>query len=290
MVAVAERTKRASKIVRSINTPATDSNIATIGERTNTAAAQAKRDDGLKTGNGTNFSGQYLYDRLVFNDDAEFTKLDIVRQMVKALDVASFKRSIGEMVDIARIAMNRAVQDHKEANDGQYDEKNPPATVLAANARYKTAQNHQTVLRIAYGALKFAEDVLKQSGYTDKTGYHQMRVIGKKALETKGIKWDGTKAEPQEDRQARRETENEARILSSVMKDNPMKPKESRADYFSRMDKEVSKIKAQQEEEAKQERVKQMVDRLREQAGDLLPQVLDMLLSKESEGAPALKH
>lgn len=278
---VATATKSAPKarqiakdVARAHNEPANP--IASLESKATTQSLRAVSGDALKTGTATNFSGQYLYDRFIVGDKEELTKLDIVRQMVKVLDVQSFKTSIGDMVKIARGIADSAIARAKES--GEYDEANPPAEVIAANAKLKTAQNHQTVMRIAYGALKFASDLLEAAGYTDKTGYQMMRVIGLSALNRKGINWDGSKAEAKEDRQARKQAQQQGKILAQVMQEHPMQPKEARADYFARMDKLVAKRQLELENEARQDQIDKMVKEFRARAGDLLPAVLDHLL------------
>jgi hypothetical protein len=51
--------------------------------------------------------------------------------------------------------------------------------------------NVRTIMQNAYGALKLARPELESLGYDANTGYQEMRVLAKKALDARGIKWDG---------------------------------------------------------------------------------------------------
>lgn len=144
-----------------------------------------------------NVTGQWLYDRFLVNDEAETTKLGIVRHVVESVDTQTFKAALKDFVGLAE------------------KENNP--------ARLKTARNHQSVLRVAYGALKFCLGELHQAGYTTRTGYHEMAALGRQVLAVKGIKWDGSAALSEEQR-AERKTENDRksqeRLLLKVMKEH----------------------------------------------------------------------
>jgi hypothetical protein len=285
---------KATKIAKSIHQASGDSTIAALESHTTPQAANAARREGVNTGTATNFSGQYLFDRLIANDDAEMTKMDMVKAMVKALDTESCKKSLSDFVNVAKGHFDNAVKAAKEA--GNYDEKSPPPAVAFAAARLKTARNHQTVLRIGYGALKFCADKLPAYGYDEKTtGYQSMRVIGLKALEGVGMKWDGSKAEPKEERDHRAQVKAEGLAMAEAMEQNPRKDKEDRATYFARIDKVVARIIKEKQEEETTKQIAKLVADFRTKAGALLPDVLDALLSNESteelpqeEPAPAM--
>lgn len=183
--------------------------LATLEERTSPAAVREAKQDGLKTGTATNFSGQYLYDALIGNDQAERTKLDIVRAAVKAVDTGSFKKALKDMVEIAK---NTAVP-----------------------AKLKTAQNHQSVMRKAFGALKHASDKLAEFGYTDQTGYQEMSTIGKAALDAKHISWEGIPLEEPAVADKRLKQKEEDSVLQELRKDNKQNLDESLRDYNDRI-------------------------------------------------------
>lgn len=137
-------------------------------------------------------TGQYLYDRFM-NDEGERSKMDIVRYAVANITTEDFKGALKDFVAIA--------------------EKH-------GDAAKKTAQNHQTVMRIAYGAWKFASAQLNMLGADDKTGYQAMRVLGKQALEKAGRKWDGSKAE-KVDKAIAAMDEASAMRLAEIRRDHP---------------------------------------------------------------------
>ena len=151
-------------------------------------------------------TGQYLYDTF-FADKADQTKMDIVRWAVANVDVAGFKSALKDFVEIA-------------AKRGE--------------AFKKTAQNHQSVMRTAYGAMKFAGQFLTEAGADKDTGYQAMRVIGKKALESAGVKWDGSKV-VKTDKDVALMDEAQAMRLAEIKRDNPIKQDETAIAYEQRM-------------------------------------------------------
>lgn len=258
---------------------ATDSTIANMETRTTTETVRAARPAGLKT--GANYTGQYLYDRFI-NDRADEkqsqTKLDIVGLMVGAMDADKFGTIIADMVGIAKTFADQAVKDA-----GKFDADNPPVAVRTANARLKTARNHQTVMRIAFGAMKFCGEELATATNGQNIGYHMIRELGNKLLADKGINWDGTKAETKQDRQQRAEQREETEAMLEVQKAHPRKEDEDRAAYFARMDKMVDKRLAERAAERREATIKAMVDKIKAMAGENLPDVIDKLLSGEPD-------
>lgn len=263
---------------------ATDSTIAGLATRATSASASAPRAEGLATGN--NFTGQYLFDTFV-GDSTKFeaTKMDVVRQMVKALDTASFKKVLTEFVGIAKSYFDNAVNAAKQA--GLYNKDKPTPEMEQAAARLKTARNHQTVIRIAYGAFKFAPEELAKHGGDDTTGYQLMRVIGAKALAEKKLNWDGTKAEPAESRDARRAQDAETRTMLEVQRDNPKRDDEDRAKYLDRILKMTDKVMKTKREEQHAEQVQALAKRVRDLAGPLFDEVIDALMAPPEQAAPA---
>jgi hypothetical protein len=264
---------QAQKIARSIKAPAGKSTVANLAERTTSAVVRAARPAALATGN--NYTGQYLYERFVGNDEADVAKMDIVRDMVGSVDTASFKSILADMVKIAKDAMDAAGA--------------KPADGSLVSARYKTTQNHQTVMRVAYGALKFAPEQLAKLGVDKTTGYQTMRVLGNKALDMAGLKWDGSKAESADARAARRAQDAETKAMLLVQKDHPRKDGENRADYFARIDKLVEKQVNADKAEQHAKRIADLVAKLKRELGDDLPEVVDALLSNEEQPEP-VKH
>jgi len=177
-----------------------NSPIATLDSRADVVSANAPRAEhvrGLHT-----ITGQYLYDRFVGDHDGDTTRMGIVRYAVDNCDTDTFKKALKDMVAIA--------------------EKH-------GDAAKKTAQSHQTVMRLAYGAWKFASPHLNMLGADDKTGYQAMRVLGKQALEKAGRKWDGSKADSKADKEAARFDKIQAHRLAEIREANPQNDGESPA-------------------------------------------------------------
>lgn len=258
----------------------TASPVAGLAGKATTESATAPRAPGLKT--GPNYTGQYLYDRFITGDKEEITKMDIVRDMVKAVDTQSFKALLKDFIGVAKGYVDNAVKRAQDAGD--YDADNEPGNVVAARGRLKTAQNHQTVMRIGYGALKFAGDALESAGYNPaETGYLLMRVVGQKALADKGINWDGSKAESTDDRNARRRADRERKVMADVMAKNPMQDGESRIAYLTRIDELTNTAMEEATEQQRADELQALAARIKALAGDNLADVLDYIATHEDE-------
>ena len=254
--------KIAADVKRMAAAPAS-SVVANLEQRTTTQAATAGLDKTIRTGASVNFSGQYLYDRFVNTASSEdLTKMALVRQMAGSLDFQTFKTNVAEMVKIAK--------ERAETDKGT----NMEAFSLA---RLKTAQNHQSVLRNVYGAMRLCADKLAESGVDETTGYHVINTIAKRVLEEAKIKWDGTKLESKAEKDKRNQTKQEAKILADVMGNNPKRDDESRAEYLARIDGLVEQYEAKMRDESNAERVANLVAKLKELAGEDLPAVLAAL-------------
>lgn len=267
--------KQQSAMARSIPAQVGASTLASLESQTTSEAAQAQAAVALRV--GKQITGQYLFDRFVADSKADVTKMDIVRTAASAVDVLTFKKAVADMVGIAAAKVKQA----KEADPSS------PAEVAAYEARLKTAQNHQTVLRIGYGAIRFAPEQMTALGFDETTGYQLVRVIGLKALSEAGLKWDGSKAVT--DPKAKAEQANskaEAKALAQVMADNPRNSGESLPSYLERVGGAVdNRVKANREEsEAKM--IKDLAVRVRTQCGGLLDEVLQAILA--GEGQPEL--
>lgn len=255
----AKPTRKAVKIARSVREQTTDSTLANLESRATPASATAGVSPSLKTGASTNFSGQYLYDRFVNEVSREdIAKMDIVRSMVKNLDSATFKTNVAKMVSIAKV----------------HDEREQSAF---SAARLKTAQNHQSVMRNAFGALKFYANEMAAAGVDDKTGYHVINTVAKRILTDKGVKWDGSKLKSADERKADQHTKAAAKALAVAMEQHPKGTNESRADYFQRIDKAVANLLKTQAAEEQEARVAALVAKFKEMAGDDLKVVLAAL-------------
>lgn len=260
------RAPKAGKIAKDVQRQAAkpaSTALADLESKTTTAAATASLDKAIRTGSSVNFSGQYLYDRFVNTASAEdLTKMALVRQMAAQLDFQTFKQNVGEMVKIAKEQADKDVGTNMEA---------------FSSARLKTAQNHQSVLRNVYGAIRLLPDQLAEAGVDETTGYHVINTIAKRVLVEAKLKWDGSKLEDRVERDKRMATKQEAKALAEVMGNNPKRDDESRAEYLARIDGLVEAYEAKAKAESDAEQLAAMVAKIKELAGDNLPAVLAAL-------------
>lgn len=279
---MAQASRKATQVAKSIGTKATDSTIAALPGRTDTATVRAARQPGLKT--GLNFTAQYLYDRFV-NDKAankeDITKMELVSQMVEVLDVSAFDSTVGGMVKLASDAQKAAIQAAKDA--GNYDSENPSWTIREAGARLNTARAHQTVMRTAFGLLKFCADELHKKVGDVPLAYRMVRELGAKMLKDKGIDWKGNKLPAPADVTARKEQETETAAMLAVQKEMPRKENESRAAYFARIDAateaKMKELRAADEVKAKAA----LAEKVRALCGANLPDILELLMSGDNK-------
>lgn len=205
-------------------------------------------------------TGQYLFDRFVGDHDGDTTRMDIVRYAIANIDTDSFKKALKDAVEIA-------------AKHG--------------DAAKKTMQNHQTVMRLAYGAWKFAAPQLNQLGADDKTGYQAMRVLGKQALEKAGRKWDGSKAE-KVDKTAAAIDEASAMRLAELKRDNPKEDGESDSQYEMRVRTMLAQEMATEDGLAAvlaAREVSVLADKVRKLCADQLEEVMSLVLTQmQAEG------
>ncbi len=202
--------------------------MGTIGEE---KVAQMQAYD---AGRGMHLTAQYLYDQLVDNGQAERTRMEIVKQAVDTIDTANFKKLLADMVELAKKIPDEKIK----------------------KAKYKTAQNTQTVLRAAYGAIKFAPVALAEEGYNPaSTGYNDMAVYSKNALKKANITWEGI-AKISADQKAldKKQVEDEL-VLTKLKKDFPRLKTEDGKDFaesaFDYNERILAKLDAAIEQHAK---------------------------------------
>jgi hypothetical protein len=263
---------RRSRMAEEVKAKDAENPIAALPAKATTESIREAKPNKLATGN--TITGQYLADRLVLNaGKEELTKMDIIRSATEQCDVGTFKKAVADFVGIFRDAFDKAKGTDEET---------------IASARLKTAQNHQSVLRAGYGAIRFAADKLAELGYDPKTtGYQVMRVMAIQALKDKGINWTGEPVVQPEQRQQRKAQTAQARYFTEAMAEYPQKPKEDRAEYFSRLDKIVAKRMADDEKEQHAKLVERFVAEFRDKAGALLPEVIKALQTQARDDAPA---
>lgn len=234
-----------------------DSPLATLESKTDTKTATAATPQNM-AGSAVTLTGQYIFDRFIENDDEEVTKMGLIRAWVKQYTTEDVKKAIAAAVELAK---------------------------AKGEAQLKTMRNHQTVMRLAFGAWKYAEAELRELGVSEKTGYQLMRVLGKKALEKKGIKWDGSPAKPATpaDVRARQKLEKEA--MENVKAANPQQAGESLKDYTQRtldlIDAEIERLLDEQHDSM----IKGLAEKFHELAGsqDTLREVFERLLTTDFE-------
>lgn len=234
--------------------------IASLDARTNSATVLAPRNEHVK---GTdNLTGQWLYDRFIGNDQAELTKMGIVRGVLLKYDTASVKQALKEMVEIAK---------------------------AAGPAQLKTAQNHQSVMRAVYGALKFAPDQLKERGIDPSgaitTGYHVMKVHATEALKARGVKWDGTRVKSEEEKKAAANTAIAQAATNEVMAQNPQLAGESFQDWMGRIQGAIQNRIDATSVEAKAEAVEKLADKVIAMCGPSFAEVLALLVQRQMSEA-----
>lgn len=209
--------------------------IAGLESHTTTAAALAVASPALKT--GPQITGQYLYEAFCNSEVSaeELTKMQIVRTAAENVDTQTFKKALGDMVDLAsKAGLSKADIEDKKINE----------------AKRKTAQNHQSVLRAVYGALRFAKTQLDESGFSEKTGYHEGAVLARKALEKANVKWDGSLKLTDDDKARQAKVKAEDKADAQARKDHPRQPGESLGEYNNRILELVQDYLAEGEDEA----------------------------------------
>lgn len=218
-----------------------NSPIATLDSKMTTESARASS---ANVKEHPNFTGQYWLERFVTNDESEVSKMVIVRQAAKVLTAEQIKKNLDDMVEMASKIDVKAGYT-KEAKDNQ------GKTLFNKGPTYRNASNIRSILLSCYGAIRFAPEPLKAAGFTDKTGFHAGATIARQVLKALEIKWDGTKGEAKQDREARLAMRKEEKALQQLRKDIPRQPNESLLDYERKIIAKVEhEIKRQEQEQA----------------------------------------
>lgn len=207
-------------------------------------------------------TGQYLYDNFVVSDDAQITKMGMIRQLADTADALQIKGACDKMVEKAKEVDAANGVPEKVVKDGKEVVNRGPKTQSAMNAR--------TIIQQAWGALRFAREQLNSLGYDDKTGYQDMRVLAKKALDEARKTWKGDNALTQADRERKalqRQQKGIQDVIQSVQKENPMNIGESFMEYQVR----VGQLAQEKAEEVR----KEMDAKAVKDAADKLQKTLD---------------
>lgn len=194
-------------------------------------------------------TGQYLYETFVVSDEAQITKMGIIRDLVGKADALQIKGACDKMVEAAVLI------DYPEGKPKKADRK----------TKEQSAMNARTIIQQAWGALKNARPVLDGLGYDDKTGYQDMRVLAKKALDIAKINWKGEPVLTDKDKEVarlKREQKAETQALVDVQKANPRMVNESLGEWQQRTLELANDAMEEARESAVSERVSKVVESL----------------------------
>lgn len=189
-----------------------EGNMSPIGAAPDTARVQV--------------TGQWLYDNFITSGEEQISRMNMVRILAKQATDNDLKDALKDAIEIA----------HKHDIKAGVPEKE-------RGPKRQQAMNVRTIMQNAYGAIRRALPELEALGYNDKTGYQEMRVLAKKALDSKGIKWNGTKVPTQaEKHEAEQKAIKQARsdAMAAVMAENPRGDDESMLDYVTRIEEQAN--------------------------------------------------
>lgn len=167
-------------------------------------------------------TGQWLYDNFVNQSTEEqISRMNMVRILAKQATDADLKAALKDAIELA----------HKVDIKNGVPEKE-------RGTKRQQAMNTRTVLQNAYGALRRAPKELEKLGYSEKTGYQEMRVMASQALKAHGIKWNGTPIPTDEMKlQAIATAEKQAKVdaFSRARAENEQQEGEEDFAYFQRL-------------------------------------------------------
>lgn len=225
--------------------------IATLPARASVESASAAAATALKIGPA--ITGQYLYERFCANK-ADQTKMHAVINATNAVDTASWKAALKDMVAIA--------EKHGESAK-------------------KTAQNCRSGLQNIYGAIRFAPDSMKLLGFEHgKTGYHQAEAMARKALKDNGIKWTGEKAKSPEQREQEAQARIRKQAMAKALQDTPMRDGETQAEFFERVAKQGEQEEQAMLVEREGKKIGKLVESVKAMCGEHLQAVIVALLDE----------
>lgn len=153
-------------------------------------------------------TGQYLFDNFVAPSAEQVTRMDMIRNLIGKADASQMKGACDKMVELA-VLIDYPTGKPKKAERG---------------SKEQSAMNARTIILQSWGALTHVPEDCSAFGYTEKTGYQEMRTIAKKALDHRSLKWDGDAQKTDADREKEKlQRDNKAQVaaLQEVQKDNP---------------------------------------------------------------------
>lgn len=161
-------------------------------------------------------TGQALYDTFVGDSQENVSKMDLIRGLVGKADALQIKGACDKLVEIAKTKDAANGVPDKVIKDGK--------EVVNRGPKTQSAMNTRTVIQQAWGALIYAKPQLDALGYKDTTGYQDMRILAKKALDAAKRDWKGDLLKSDADKERMRLAKlakAETGILVQVQKDNP---------------------------------------------------------------------
>jgi hypothetical protein len=176
-------------------------------------------------------TGQWLYDNFVQSGEEQISRMNMVRILAKQATDADLKSALKDAIEIA----------HKHDVKAGVPEKD-------RGPKRQQAMNVRTIMQNAYGALRRAPQELEALGYNERTGYQEMRVLAKKALDSRGIKWDGTKVKTDSDKLAAQEQaakQQKADAMAVAMAETTQGEGEEDITYFLRVKAKADAVLAQ---------------------------------------------
>lgn len=215
-------------------------------------------------------TGQYLFDNFMAVSEEQVTRMNVIRGLaLTAIDPLAIKAACDKMVELA-VLIDYPTGKPKKAERG---------------TKEQSAMNVRTIIQSAWGALRYATDVLETIGYTHATGYQEMRVLAKKALDTKKVDWKGAALLTDADKEAnklKKERADETKALVDVQKENPRGTHETLAEWQARTLELATDAMDTAREEALAKKVKSAVERLNKEFSENDLAVLIQALIDES--------
>lgn len=211
-------------------------------------------------------TGQYLHDTFLKPTEGDLTRMAVIRawaEQPETYDVVTIGNASDAMV-------KHAAKLDADAWTGEKNEKGVPVGPdgkKVRGAKEQSAMNVRGIIQLAYGALRFAPELLKEKGYTEETGYIAMRVLAKSALDDAGLVWTGEAKKTDADREAarlKRETKEETKALVQVQQENPRLVGESLADWNARVFELAEMAMENAKNEADEKAVKDLLSKLEE--------------------------
>lgn len=244
--------------------------LATLTEKVSPVAMAAGAPEGLKVGHISHADDLF---KAFTADVFENTKVNVIRNIAitAGLTCEEFKAECKKAQ--AKADETDALTGFvKEAGAKGQDQYGPTRRVL--NSRLGEAKN-------LFGVFKQAPDILKEKGYVAALS------IAREYLAEKGVKWDGSKAATEEQKQAK------AKIaaVAEAMALNARTEGETREEWLIRVDDIATEKLAQAEEEVFNKGVKKLYESLTEKHDDAtLSAVIQMVIdSLDDEGLNSMK-